>query len=132
MSSGPAVRKREARPMANGLTLLTHANGSLTNIGSSGRHWPTTVPGANEDGTSRPSVARFASILAATVAPIEMPAFLRQPPGIVASEAVYAASRFALTPSGRAGTSPTSTWCAAVATAAALDAEREGRGRFFR
>src|SRR5690349_2290736 len=118
--------------MANGFTLLTQANGSLTNIGSSGRHWPTPVPDVKEYGTYRPSFARFASILVATVAPIETPAFLRQPPGIVASDAVYAVSRFALTPSGSAGTSPTSTWCAAVATAAAFDAERETLGRFRR
>ncbi len=51
MSSGPAVRKRDARPMANGFTLLTQANGSLTNIGSSGRHWPRPVPAVNEYGT---------------------------------------------------------------------------------
>ncbi len=84
--NGPAVRNRDARPIANGLTLATHAKGSLAMAGTSGRQSPAPVPAVKVNVPNRPSLARLASIAAATAAPILMPALLREPFGIVASD----------------------------------------------
>ena len=75
--------------MVNGRTLETHANGSLTKAGSSGRHSPTCVPGVKEKVANCPSPARSASIAAAAAAPMAIPSVFAWLSVIAASDVAY-------------------------------------------
>jgi hypothetical protein len=89
---GPRARNRADFRSRNGLTLPTHALGSLIIAGGVGCHSPGAVPTGNRKLAKRPSFSRAASILAAVAAPTVMPPSLARPCGTLASDVAYSAS----------------------------------------
>ncbi len=89
---GPSEPNCVPLSIRNGLTSFSHANGSLTNAGSTGRHWPAPVPTGNRYAPKRPSSVRAAIIAAAAAPPTAIPRVFALPSGIAASDAAYCAS----------------------------------------
>ena len=100
-----------------GFTSFSHANGSFTKAGRTGRHWPAPVPTGNRYAPKRPSSVRAAIMAAAAAPPTAIPRVFAVPSGTDASDAAYCASSVAFC----AGTRLSSTWYAAVAAAASFE-----------
>src|SRR3954453_17404791 len=66
----------------NGVTSLSHENGSMTMDGATGRHWPASAPVLNRNDVNRWSPARAAIIAAAAASPVAMPPAFAGPSGI--------------------------------------------------
>ena len=79
----------------NGFTSFSHANGSFTNAGSTGRHWPGSVPTANRNEPKRPSSVRASIIAAAASSPTAIPRVFAVSSGIPASDDAYNGSSVA-------------------------------------
>ncbi len=127
---GPSVLNCDALSSVNGRTCATHANGSLAPF--VGRHSPIPVPCVKANGVVGycPSPIRFASIAAAAAAPAVSPSDFASLGEIAPSSDSYCvwtlariASLIEASVSGAtSGITCINTWCAAVATAASIDA----------
>ena len=84
--NGPCERNCDASLIRNGVTFLIQPDGSLTNMGRTGRHWPGMVPVGKPGEPKRPSFARSASIAAAAVSPAWMPPAFIGPSGMAAND----------------------------------------------
>ncbi len=117
------MRNGDTLGIRNGFTCATQAP-SAANVGGVGRHCPGWVPTAQVWSPNDPSFFRAATIAAAAWRPTEIPDCFPVPSGIAASESSYCARSRVSWPGKRAR----STWYAAVATAASVDACRPARG----
>ena len=118
-AGGPSERNCEPLRIRNGRTFASHAFGSLTNAGSTGRHWPGSVPTANRNEPKRPSSVRAAIIAAAAALPTAIPRVFAEPSGIAMSAVAYCASNVACCVGARCE----SILYAAAAVAASFESE---------